>query len=59
MKDLLKLSSTKRTKQSHRQKSDFKTMIMIFNFVKYLSTGMHNFFVVTGSIAELVLTNGR
>ena len=52
------MESTKDNFTLSRQKSDLKTMINIFNFVKYLSTLMRNFFVA-GRIIELVLTNGR
>ena len=58
--DLLKWRRTKITKQSHEQRSDLMTMMITFNFVKYLCTtrdyNMKNFFVVAGCITELILT---
>ena len=29
--------------QTHRQKSNLKTIVIIFNFVKYFCEKMHNF----------------
>ena len=50
----MKISSNgdapKITKHNQRQKSDIKTMMTVFNFVKYLSTMMHNFLLLPAAL---------